>query len=222
MALSFDPRRVPVIDDRGPLPRVPSDRLQPQALRERFRASPTWEPEIRREPRLGDRVPTDAAVLLPLVQRDALTVLLTQRAAHMPTHSGQVAFPGGKVDAGDASAVAAALREAWEEVGLEPDGVEVLGTLPAYTTGTGFVITPVVGLVAPQPAWRPDPREVDAVFEVPLDFLMNPAHHRRHGMHWEGEWREWFAMPYADGAIERYIWGATAGMLRNFYRLLSA
>ena len=114
------------------------------------------------------------------------------------------------------------MREAQEEVGLDPAHVEVLGTLSEYVTGSAFIVTPVVGLVDPAHTITPNPHEVDQVFEVPLAYLMNPAHHRRHAFEAEGLRREWFSMPYLDEGVERYIWGATAGMLRNFYRFLSA
>jgi 8-oxo-dGTP pyrophosphatase MutT (NUDIX family) len=154
--------------------------------------------------------------------REHPTVLLTQRTLHLSTHSGQVAFPGGKVEAGDADAAATALREAQEEIGLESAFVQVLGVLPVYLTGSAFIITPVVALVQTGFTLRPDPNEVADVFEVPLAFLMNPAHHRRHTLDLGGRRREWFAMPYRDEVTERFIWGATAGMLRNVYRMLSA
>lgn len=225
----LDPRAVPVIGVDHHLPPVPAERLQAAALRARFAAPPVWRPEVEREPRFSDRAPAPAAVLLALVQRSAgLTVLLTQRTAHLPTHAGQIAFAGGKVDAHDASVQAAALREAHEEVGLHPQHVEVIGELPVYSTGSGFHITPVVALVQPPFALQPNPGEVDAVFEVPLDFLMNPAHHRRHAFEWQGRQRQWFSMPYPEPLpgttepVERFIWGATAGMLRNFYRFLLA
>jgi 8-oxo-dGTP pyrophosphatase MutT (NUDIX family) len=161
-------------------------------------------------------------VLLPLVLRETVCVLLTQRSAQLSSHAGQIALPGGRWDASDPDAVAAALREAQEEVGLPPDRVEVLGTLPNYRTGSAFDITPVVALVQPDWVVRPNAGEVDAVFEVPLSFLMNPAHHRRHWRETDGLRREWYAMPYQDGEHERFIWGATAGLLRNFYHLLAA
>jgi 8-oxo-dGTP pyrophosphatase MutT (NUDIX family) len=154
--------------------------------------------------------------------RDEPTVLLTQRTHRLSSHSGQVAFPGGKADASDADVIATALREAHEEVGLYPANVEVLGALPHYRTGSGFIVTPVFGLVAAQPRWQANPDEVAHVFEVPLQFLMDPANHRRHQMEWEGGVREWYSMPYQDGPQEWFIWGATAGMLRNLYRFLSA
>jgi 8-oxo-dGTP pyrophosphatase MutT (NUDIX family) len=126
------------------------------------------------------------------------------------------------VDDTDADVAATALREAQEEVGLDPGHVEVLGSLSEYVTGTAFIVTPVVALISPDHAITPNPDEVDQVFEVPLPFLMNPAHHRRHALEVDGLRREWFSMPYQDNGIERFIWGATAGMLRNFYRFLSA
>lgn len=210
-------------------PAVPAERLNAQALRARFAMPPVWTPEVVREPRFSERPPADAAVLVPLVQRDdGLAVLLTQRTAHLPTHAGQIAFPGGKVDAQDSGVHAAALRETHEEVGLHPRHVEVIGQLPVYITGTGFHVTPVVALVQPPFELAPNPGEVDAVFEVPLAFLMDPAHHRRHAFDWQGHQRQWFSMPYlqtlpdASDPVERFIWGATAGMLRNFYRFLLA
>ena len=169
-----------------------------------------------------DRAPVHASVLLPIVMREQPTVLLTERTLHLADHSGQIAFPGGKADMIDADATATALREAQEEVGLTPVFVQVLGTLPHYTTGSAFIITPVVALVQPGFRLSLNRAEVAAVFEVPLEFLMNPAHHQRHVFEWQGMRREWFSMPYRDALRQRFIWGATAGMLRNFYRLLSA
>lgn len=205
---------------------VDPQRLTAPGLRCLFTALPVWTPELVQEQRFGNRAPTQAAVLLPLVMHPRPTLLLTQRTMHLSTHSGQIALPGGKLDDTDADATAAALRETFEEIGLSPDRVEVLGALPIYTTGTAFVVTPVVGLVQPGFVLQPNPHEVDAVFEVPLDFLMDPANHRRHALEWAGAVREWYSMPYLDataqGAQERFIWGATAGILRNFYRLLIA
>lgn len=221
---AFDPRQVPVLAGAAPagLQAAPATRLTADGLRAHFASPPRWTPELVRERRFTDRLPAPAAVLIPLVMRDRLGLLLTQRTAHLSTHSGQIAFPGGKVDADDRDATAAALREAQEEIGLAPSHVEVLGHLPEYVTGTQFHITPVVALVEPGFALTPNPDEVDDVFEVPLDFLMDPANHRRHGFEWNGELREWYSMPYQDGGRERFIWGATAGMLRNLYRFLTA
>jgi len=220
---TFDPRSVPVIAVDRDLPAVPPHALTAQALRARFANPPAWTPEVRREPKLDSRVPAQAAVLVPIVQRERPTVLLTERASKMSNHSGQVAFPGGRVDPGDANIAAAALREAWEEIGLSASHIEVLGSLPTYTTITAFVVTPVVALVQPGFELTLNPYEVADAFEVPLDFLMDPAHHRRHAMVGEGlNSRQWFSMPYQDGPHERFVWGATAGMLRNFYRFLLA
>ena len=226
----FDPRSIPVLGIDNHLASVALDRLTPQALRKRFRHPPVWIPEHSVEKKFSDRQPALAAVLLPLVMREELTLLLTERSANLSTHSGQIAFPGGRTDETDQDAVATALREAQEEIALPRHFVEVLGTLPTYVTGTAFIITPVVALIRPGFELRPNPGEVADVFEVPLGYLMNPAHHRRHEIEFDGVIRQWLSMPYIEpvadaasaGPRERYIWGATAGMLRNFYRFLSA
>lgn len=171
---------------------------------------------------------TPAAVLVPVVNReDGLTVLLTQRSANLPDHPGQISFPGGRMEPDDADADAAALREANEEIGLPTSDLDVLGAMPLYTTGTGFIVTPVVALVRPGFRTHVDPFEVAEVFEVPLAFLMNPAHHRHHAVEVGGVRREFLSMPWqgvdAQGHPRRYfVWGATAAMLRNLYRFLSA
>jgi 8-oxo-dGTP pyrophosphatase MutT (NUDIX family) len=218
----FDPRQIPVEGVDAHLPAVPLTSLKPDALRQRFMSPPVWVPELLTEKKFMDRAPVHASVLVPIVMREHLTVLLTERTQHLSTHSGQIAFPGGKADEEDVNAAATALREAQEEVGLDPDFVDVLGVMPHYVTGSAFIITPVVALVRPGFTLRPNDYEVADVFEVPLEFLMNPAHHQRHSFEWEGVRREWFSMPYQDAMTQRFIWGATAGMLRNFYRLLSA
>ncbi len=155
---------------------------------------------------------TPAAVLFPIVIRDGgHTVLLTQRTAHLRDHAGQVSFPGGRVEPDDLSPTFTALRETEEEVGLSREHVEILGFLPEYRTGTGFKVTPVVGLVRPPFDLSLDPFEVAEVFEVPLAFLIDPANHQRHELHYRGALRQYFAMPYGD----YFIWGATAGMIRS-------
>lgn len=163
------------------------------------------------------RVP--AAVLVPLVEHaGGFSVLFTQRNAALKAHAGQISFPGGRVEADDADAVAAALRESREEIGLVAESVEVLGRLDPYVTVTGFEITPIVGAVRPPLDLVPDPVEVDDIFEVPLAFFLDPANHQRHSRVTGGITRAYYAMPYG----ERYIWGATAGMLLNLYEVLAA
>lgn len=218
--LSFDPRSVPVHAVDRHLPKVAAECLQPQALVDRFARLHDWTPELRREVPFTDRPLAHASVLIALVQREQLMVLLTLRPHHMSSHSGQIAFPGGKADPGDADAVATALREAHEEVGLEPAFVRVIGSLPPYTTGSAFVVTPVVALVQPGFQLQANAEEVADIFEVPLAFLMDPANHRHHRVELAGTQRSWLSMPYQEGASERFIWGATAGMLRNLYRFL--
>lgn len=161
----------------------------------------------------------DAAVLVPIVDHpEEPTVLLTKRTETLSSHAGQVSFPGGKVDQTDADAVAAALREAEEEIGLEPARVNVCGFLDTYRTGTGFEIIPVVGLVAPGFNLSLQETEVETAFEVPLSFFLDPANHERHSGVWQGIRREYYAMPYGDF----YIWGATAAMLVNLCDVMTA
>lgn len=160
-----------------------------------------------------------AAVLVPLIADEGgLSLLLTQRTAHLSSHGGQVAFPGGRIDEIDAGPVAAALRETEEETGIAREFVEPMGFLDTYLTGTSYRIVPVVALVRRGFTLAPHAGEVADVFEVPLAFLMNPDHHLRHSRQWQGQERFYYAMPYG----ERYIWGATAGMIRNLYALLYA
>ncbi len=218
---NFDPRQVPFESDRSGLPAVEAARLTSEALIERFSKNLEWEPDFRHEPRFSERSLRPAAVLVGLVMRERPTVLLTQRTAHLSSHSGQVAFPGGKTDEADAGPHATALREAHEEVGLAAEFVQVIGSLPLYTTGSQYEITPVVALVRPGFELKANAFEVESIFEVPLDFLMNPANHRHHRMPSPKGTRHWLSMPYHDGQQERYIWGATAGMLRNLYQFLS-
>lgn len=160
----------------------------------------------------GEVAPKPAAVLFPIVRRpQGHTVLLTQRTDHLHNHAGQISFPGGRVDAGDVSPQATALRETEEEIGLARRHVEIFGYLPQYHTGTGFVVTPVVGLLTPPFDLRPDPFEVAEIFEVPLSFLLDPANHQRHSIFLRGALRHYYAMPYG----RHFIWGATAGMIRS-------
>ncbi len=230
----LDPRAVPVVGTDAHLPPVPVAELVAHRLRERFGDRSPWQPEWPGDAlRLGaaGRPATPASVLVPLVLRDGgLRVLLTERTAHLRDHAGQISFPGGRAEAHDADAAATALREAEEEIGLARERVEVIGSLPTYVTITNFQVTPVVALVhgADAPpgdlALRLDPFEVAEAFEVPLPFLMTPAHHRRHAFDAGGVRREFLSMPWPGGSPatprEYFIWGATAAMLRNLYRFL--
>ncbi|MDR6816581.1 8-oxo-dGTP pyrophosphatase MutT (NUDIX family) [Neorhizobium sp. 2083] len=161
----------------------------------------------------------DAAVLVPVVDDgDEAKVILTQRTSTMRKHSGQIAFPGGGIDPEDRSPEQAALREAEEEIGLDRSFVETLSRLPTYYAATGFRITPVLSVVRRGFEIRPNPAEVDEVFEVPLSFLMNEANHQRGSREWDGKERHFYVMPYE----ERNIWGITAGILRTLYERLYA
>jgi 8-oxo-dGTP pyrophosphatase MutT (NUDIX family) len=161
-----------------------------------------------------ETAPKAAAVLVPIILRQPeLTLLLTQRTTSLRSHSGQVSFPGGKLETPDEDPVEAALRETEEETGLARDFIETVGFLDGYATGTAFRVTPVVGLVRPGFQVVPEPREVSEVFEVPLRFLMDPANHLKHSRNWQGRLRHYYAMPYE----RHYIWGATAGMIKNLY-----
>jgi 8-oxo-dGTP pyrophosphatase MutT (NUDIX family) len=154
-----------------------------------------------------------AAVLVPVVDRDEPMVLLTQRTAHLKDHAGQISFPGGKIEGADPSPAAAAVREAEEEIGLSPRLVEPLGYLDLYLTTLGYRIVPTLARVLPDLQLRLNREEVEDAFEVPLAFLMAPDNHQRHSREWNGMTRTFYAMPFG----ERYIWGATAGILRNLY-----
>lgn len=164
-----------------------------------------------------ERIPTPAAVLVPLINRPrGLTVMLTQRTAHLHDHAGQISFPGGRVDEGDRDRASTALREAEEETGLARDLVQIIGQLPEWDIPTGFRVTPVVGWIEPPIELTPDPFEVAEVFEVPLSFLLDPENHRKHSDVANGRQRHYYSMPYEG----RNIWGATAGMLHMLYRIL--
>lgn len=158
-----------------------------------------------------------AAVLLLVVNHPGdPTVVFTQRTAHLSDHGGQISFPGGRTDEGDGTAERTALREAEEEVGIPPERIEILGRLPEYRTVTGYCVTPIVGWAEPPLTFRPDPDEVADVFEVPLSFLLDAGNHRHESAFFRGRQRKYWAMPYG----ERFIWGATAGMLVTFHRIL--
>lgn len=173
--------------------------------------APGWNHAQMRD-LLGDAPRTAAAVLVPVRLEREPSLVLTRRTEHLARHAGQVAFPGGRVEAGDRDAVAAALRETEEEIGLPASAVQPVGFLDAFETVSGFLVTPVVGYVdADAPAWRPEPGEVAEVFEVPLDFILDPANLRRYTMQWQGR-----ARPMVEFVYGRHrIWGATAAMLTN-------
>ena len=189
-------------------------------LTERLAPASAWAPggaawrsdfDLNPDAERPERVLKPAAVLVPVIaEPGGATVLMTRRADSLASHTGQIAFPGGRLDPGE-TAVQAALREAHEEVALDPTAVEVLGVGDAYETGTGFLVTPVIGWLAAAPLVQPSPDEVAEVFEVPWDFLMDPANHRRDFYDREGQPRRWFwAVPFD----QRYIWGVTAGIVR--------
>jgi 8-oxo-dGTP pyrophosphatase MutT (NUDIX family) len=214
----FDPQQLPIDAIAGEAALAP-ERLAAAWLRARFAAPPAWSAETADDfPGLRPD-PTPAAVLIPLVMREqGPTILLTQRTAHLTDHAGQISFPGGRAESYDSSPIDTALRESEEEIGLARKHVEVIGSLPDYFTGTGYRVTPVVGLLTPPFEVAPDPSEVDEIFEVPLAFLMDGANHQRLSFALPAGRRSFYAMPYD----RYYIWGATAGMLRNLFHLLRA
>ena len=226
--LGFDAEAIPIhlqcIED----PKVSPHILQPEHLRQRIQHPPQWQPEITDENRhviAADIIAkrqaagkiTEAAVLIPLLLHDTgLSVLLTQRTQHLHDHAGQISFPGGRMDPQDLTPENTALRESQEEIGLNPANVEIIGHLPQYLTVSGYSVTPVIGLVQAQAKYVHDEFEVADVFEVPLSFLMDPANHQVRIWQSAQGMRRFYAMPYEN----RFIWGATAGMLRNLYHLL--
>lgn len=217
--LAFDPQQLPIEAIAGEAA-VALERLAPDWLRARFAQPPEWAPEAADEALMSRKAePTPASVLVPLVVReDGLYVLLTQRTAHLTDHAGQISFPGGRAEDFDAGPVDTALRETEEEIGLARTHVDVLGTLPVYYTGTGYAVTPVVALVHPPFELTADPHEVAEIFEVPLSFLMDGLNHQRILAELADIRRRFYAMPYQG----YYIWGATAGMLRNLFHFLRA
>ncbi len=224
----FDAQAVPIesvcIGQQKVLDRL----LDPHQLKERLLSPPAWQIEITDENRhvmAADIIAkrqaagkvTRAAVLIPLLlQPNGLSVLLTQRTTHLRDHGGQISFPGGRMDPEDAGPNETALRESEEEIGLERERVEIIGQLPEYLTVSGYCVTPIIGLVKPQAEYVLDEFEVADIFEVPLSFLMDPANHQVRVWQSEQGSRRFYSMPYEG----RFIWGATAGMLRNLYHLL--
>jgi 8-oxo-dGTP pyrophosphatase MutT (NUDIX family) len=180
-----------------------------------------WRSDFDLNPNVPRRDETSlkpAAVLVGVVARYPLTVILTQRTATLSSHAGQIAFPGGRIDGPDETPDAAALREAFEEIGLQRGLVQPLGFLDSYQTATGYAVEPLIGLIEPTFALRLEASEVSEAFEVPLAFLMNEANHQTHTKTWQGTERRFYAMPYQS----RYIWGATAGILKNMHERLFA
>ena len=223
MRPGFDPESVPIAAVSSD-PAIAPMLLTREALVGAFIAPRAWQPEVTDESRdqrlrAGADGPVAAAVLVPIVMREkGPTILFTQRAAHLNDHAGQISFPGGSSEAADASALETALRETEEEIGLARGHVEAIGRLPDYPTITGFNVTPIVALVTPPFSLALDDFEVAEAFEVPLSFLMDPAHHQRRVVHLADGARTFTAMPYG----RHFIWGATAAMLRNLYRFLFA
>jgi 8-oxo-dGTP pyrophosphatase MutT (NUDIX family) len=174
--------------------------------------------DLERQKENAARVLKPAAVLLLVVNHGPdPSVVFTQRTAHLADHAGQISFPGGRVDEGDETPEHTALREAEEEIGLAPDRVQILGRMPEYHTSTGFRVTPVVGWSEPPMQYRPDPHEVADVFEVPLAVLLDTRNHRYESAFHKGRLRNYWALPFGD----RFIWGATAGMLVTFQRIVA-
>jgi 8-oxo-dGTP pyrophosphatase MutT (NUDIX family) len=221
-----DPEAVPVVGTDVHLAAIAPQVLESVALKARFARHSGWQAVIAGDGGADMASLRNAAVLVPLVMRaHGLCVLLTRRADHLHDHPGQISFPGGRVDDGDADIVATALRETEEEVGVARRYIEVIGQLPDYVTVTQYRVTPVIALVDPNYTLALDAFEVAEAFEVPLAFLMNPAHHQRHEFEFAGARRQFLSMPWhgvGSAGEERrfFIWGATAAMLRNLYHAL--
>ena len=193
--------------------------LDAAGLRERLRRAPPAFSVFGDDGTEGrEAASTAAAVLIPVIAHpQALTVLFTQRTPHLRSHSGQVSFPGGRAEPGDASAEFTALRETEEEIGLRRSAVEVLARLPDYRTRTGYRVTPIVGLLTPPVAFAPDPNEVAEIFEVPLEFLLDERNRQRRTREFHGQQVGYYVFEYQ----EKVIWGATAGMLVNLHKMLA-
>jgi len=224
MRTPIDPDTLPLDPqfelERGPA--IDAEQLTPRALRARFSQTRSWQAEQSSDGLLieADRPLRPAAVLVALLERPGgLQVLFTVRSSRLQDHAGQISFPGGRLESDDANAIDAALREAREEIELDHRFVEVLGTLPPYSTISGYRVVPVVALIAPGAKLRADPLEVEEFFEVPLSFLMNGANHQRRVVAQQSDRRFVYSMEYF-GRRRYLIWGATAAMLRNLYRFL--
>ena len=187
--------------------------LNPGELRARLASAVGGANVVYGEEIVGllEKPPVPAAVLVPIIMRPEPSLLLTRRTAHLKSHAGQVSFPGGRIDPEDKDAEAAALREAWEEIALDPAVVEIIGRMDDYVTGTGYRITPVLGLLPPDARVRPSPDEVEAVFEFPFSVLLDPDAPRRQKQHVRGQWREYWVWPHPD----HFIWGATAAIMHH-------